>query len=169
MVFKLVRPEMDLAAPFMDRKILCIAFYFVLVLAGSSYAQVVINEVQSANFSSLQNETAEYEDWIELYNAGSTYVNLGGYGLSDSSNNLFKFTFPPYLLPAGKHVLIFADDTNQVNVGAHWETAVKADDTWKYLSNLVAPPDTNWPISWPGEASTATMSPTSSLRSLTLR
>ena len=48
---------------------------------------VVINEV-------LAHSDAPLEDAIELYNAGSVEVNLGGWFLSDSGNNLKKYRIP---------------------------------------------------------------------------
>ncbi|MBK7851704.1 MAG: lamin tail domain-containing protein, partial [Bacteroidetes bacterium] len=52
-------------------------------------AQVVINEISASNFSTIANSDGEYDDWIELYNDGSSAVNLQGYGLSDDSLDRF--------------------------------------------------------------------------------
>jgi hypothetical protein len=45
---------------------------------------IVINEV-------LAHAHAEASDWIELYNAGSVPVNVGGWFLSDSKNDLTRY------------------------------------------------------------------------------
>ncbi|MCX6274594.1 MAG: CotH kinase family protein [Bacteroidetes bacterium] len=125
-------------------------YFFFLLLVGllahteNSSAQVLINEVMSSNFSCIANESGHYEDWIELYNNGTSPVNLAGYGLSDNAGKLYKFTFPSYQLPANDHVLIFADDTNLTDIGTHWASAVKADDIWRYRANTTDPIDTNW-------------------------
>ena len=53
-----------------------------------------------------------YEDWFELYNPGSTAVDLGGYFLTDNLTNQFQFKVPDnghYLIPAGGHLLVWAD------------------------------------------------------------
>jgi hypothetical protein len=42
---------------------------------------------------------SDYEDWIELYNAGSSSLNIGGYYLSDDSTNNTK-----YQIPAGTQI-----------------------------------------------------------------
>ena len=118
--------------------------YCFLVRAEYSSGQVLINEVMSSNFGCMANEDGHYEDWIELYNNGTSAVNLSGYGLSDNAGKLYKFTFPSYLLPANDHVLIFADDTNLTDIGTHWASAVKADDIWRYRANTTDPIDTNW-------------------------
>src|SRR5215203_411533 len=96
-----------------------------MIMAENVFGQLLINEVQSSNFSSKHDEFEKFEDWIEIYNAGNAAVNIGGYGLSDNPTNLYKFAFTSYLLPAHEHLLVFANDTNQTSAGAHWETAVK--------------------------------------------
>ncbi|MFM7106906.1 MAG: hypothetical protein ACKOW8_15460, partial [Flavobacteriales bacterium] len=53
-----------------------------------SYSQIVINEGSNRNLNTLADEDNSYEDWLELYNAGASAVNLAGYSLSDDSTNL---------------------------------------------------------------------------------
>lgn len=121
-----------------------IAFlFFLLSFSFFSNAQVVINEIQTSNTKTFFDENYEYDDWIEIYNAGSSSVNLNGYGLSDDSLKPYKFIFPDYTLAAGAYVTVFAADTN-VTQFSHWETAVKANDTWKYRANTSAPSSGNW-------------------------
>ncbi|MFN8134713.1 MAG: hypothetical protein U0Z17_05650 [Bacteroidales bacterium] len=48
---------------------------FVLAIHSGCFSQVVINEVQTSNKSSIADEDGDYEDWIELYNSGVS-VNL---------------------------------------------------------------------------------------------
>jgi hypothetical protein len=57
----------------------------ILATQGSPTAcPVVINEV-------LAHAHADAPDWIELYNAGTTPVNIGGWMLSDRADELDKF------------------------------------------------------------------------------
>ena len=53
-------------------------------------------------------DTGEYE-WIELKNAGSTSIDIGGYGLTDEDGNWYKIphTLPP--VPAGAFVVVVFD------------------------------------------------------------
>ena len=53
-----------------------------LAAAGRCDAPGVINEVSAANDIYI-NDYQKREDWIELYNTGTTTVDLSGYGLSD--------------------------------------------------------------------------------------
>ena len=42
---------------------------------------------------------------MELHNAGSTAVNLNGFGLTDDSTKPFQFSFPSYSLLPGEKVV----------------------------------------------------------------
>ncbi len=119
---------------------------FLFFLFGFSilHAQVVINEVQTSNFGSIQDENGSYGDWIELYNTDTLSIDLTGYGLSNNASKPFKFTFPSFNLLPHDHVLIFADNTENTLIGTHWESAAKASDSWRYRANTTAATDTNW-------------------------
>ena len=51
-------------------------------------------------------------DAIELHNAGSADVNIGGWYLSDSDENYKKFQIPSTVLPAGGYVVFDESDFN---------------------------------------------------------
>ena len=71
-------------------------FLFLLMIAmAPARAQVVINEFSCSNLSQYVDNHSDYEDWIELYNAGASGVNLTGYYLSDDSLNNMKWQIPP--------------------------------------------------------------------------
>ncbi|HNP48463.1 MAG TPA: CotH kinase family protein [Bacteroidia bacterium] len=115
----------------------------LLIFSSRSHAQVLINEISASNYSTILNSDGEYDDWIELYNDGSSSVNLQGYGLSDDSLDRFKFVFPNYTMTPGQRLLVFAADQNITTLADHWETAVTASTTWKYFVGT-SQPDTNW-------------------------
>src|SRR6187399_2881868 len=127
----------------MKKALLALVLLLFLFSARFSSGQIVINEFVPANISGLTNSNGDYDDWIEIYNDGSSAVNLSGYGLSDDSNEPFKFRFPSYVLDDGHHVIIFINDVNNNLPVNHWETAVKANSTWKYFAGI-SQPDTNW-------------------------
>ncbi|MCW5910972.1 MAG: lamin tail domain-containing protein [Cyclobacteriaceae bacterium] len=92
-----------------------------------------INEFLASNSSCCPDNSsgsAEYDDWIEIYNAGSVAVNIGGMYVSDNKSNPFKHKIPddqPALttIPAGGFLLIWAD--NQPEQGAlHADFALSA-------------------------------------------
>ncbi|MFN8145238.1 MAG: CotH kinase family protein [Bacteroidia bacterium] len=127
-----------------SRTISVLVIFLILFLTSVSKAQIVINELQTSNLTTIQDEYLQYDDWVELYNAGGAAVNLNGYGLSDDSTNYFRFRFPSISIPSGGYLLVFASDTDKTSVNTHWETAVNENDSWKYRVNTSAPPDTNW-------------------------
>ena len=60
-------------------------FLFLLFLSVASYGQVYINEFMASNTSTiLDPDYKQSADWIELYNDGTSAVNLDGYFLTDN-------------------------------------------------------------------------------------
>jgi hypothetical protein len=75
---------------------------------------VVINEILASNGHTRADPQGEYDDWIELYNRGSTPVNLGGMYLTDDSAEPAKWQFPNNVpaqttIPAHGYLLVWAD------------------------------------------------------------
>lgn len=73
-----------------------------------------ITEVLTENVSSLADEQGRFPDAVELYNAGNTPVWLGGYALSDSRENRFRYRLPSVMLAPGSYQVIFCDGENYV-------------------------------------------------------
>lgn len=67
---------------------------------------VVINEYSCSNRQMLD-EFGNYEDWVELYNNSSTFVDLTGYYLSDNPNNPTKWQFPGGLIAPNGHLIVY--------------------------------------------------------------
>ena len=78
-----------------------------------------INEFMAYNTSccpDTDSGVSEYDDWIEIYNAGSQPVNIGGMYLSDNKSNPFNHQIPTdnpsaTTIPAGGFILLWADGT----------------------------------------------------------
>lgn len=81
-------------------------FIVVFLLPISSRAQIVINEGSNKNYPTLLDEEGDYEDWIELYNAGNTPVDLYNYSLSDQ-NNPGQWRFPHHVLQPNEFLIVF--------------------------------------------------------------
>ena len=103
---------------------------FLSVFPISFYSQLLINEVSV--HKGYYDEFQEENDWIEIINSGSNTVNLYNYFMSDDPNNLQKWRFPNYQLPANEKILIFASNKTLSFYPSHWENIVKANDIWKY-------------------------------------
>ncbi|MFO7638840.1 MAG: lamin tail domain-containing protein [bacterium] len=70
---------------------------------------VFINEFMASNSATVADPHGEYDDWVELYNAGETDVRLGAFSLTDDLTVPMKWPFPDTVLPAGGYLLIWAD------------------------------------------------------------
>ena len=80
-------------------------------------AQVVINELMQSNIDCVMDDLNEFPDsWVELYNAGESYVNLSSYYLGDTDNPDEAWQLPAQLLGAKQYVLIYCD---KEATGAH--------------------------------------------------
>jgi len=82
---------------------------------------VFINEWMAQNFSTLADPVdGQFEDWIELYNAGNDPVDLGDYYLTDSLTNKTKWKIPDNtIIPAHGFLLVWADNENDQNNGTN--------------------------------------------------
>ncbi|NVO21643.1 MAG: lamin tail domain-containing protein [Bacteroidetes bacterium] len=122
-------------------------YYFLSLLFFLGYipahSQVRINEIQTSNKTTLADEDGDYGDWIEVFNAGPAVVDLSGYGISDDPSNVMKWKFPAINLPSGSQLLVFASGKNRKPLVNHWETAVYAQDIWRYYPAAQQPPS-NW-------------------------
>jgi hypothetical protein len=101
---------------------------FCLAFGTTANAQIVINEVLASNTTISEDEDGTYQDWVELYNAGASAVNLNGYGLTDDATLPFKWTFPAVSMPSHSYLLIWCSDKNRTIVGQQLHT------NWKISS-----------------------------------
>jgi hypothetical protein len=118
----------------------------VLFLSISASAQVVINEIQVTNLSTIQDEEGDYEDWFELYNAGSTSINLSQYIVSDKEDAENDWNLPNTVLGAGQYVMIFASGKDRYGSGPiidHLESPVYPWNWWTYFVPS-SQPDASW-------------------------
>jgi len=68
--------------------------------------QVVISEIMTANDCTALDASGKICDWVELYNAGSSSVDLTGAYLSDDPLDAFKWQFPALTLEPGQRTVI---------------------------------------------------------------
>src|SRR4051812_18280403 len=86
-------------------------------------AQVVINEICPSNVSTISNSGGNFDDWIELYNPGSSSINIQGYAITDDIGEPTKFIFPSVILSPSSRIIVFASDDAHVPVD-HYEMPV---------------------------------------------
>ena len=76
--------------------------------APQSGAAILINEFMAKNDETLIDGDSQYSDWIELYNAGNSAVDLTGWYLSNDATDLTQWTFPSESIAAGEYLVVFA-------------------------------------------------------------
>ena len=73
-------------------------------------ARVVINELMASNSESVTDELGEYDDWVELYNAGDRPMPLEGLSLSDLRDQPAQYRFPAgAVLAPGAWLVVWCD------------------------------------------------------------
>ncbi|UOK43160.1 MULTISPECIES: CotH kinase family protein [Flavobacterium] len=98
------------------------------LFSNIAFAQsITINEVLASNTSVNQDEDGDYEDWIEIYNYGTTAVNLNGFGLSDDAALRHKWSFPAITINPGQYLLVWCSDKNKRIVPGQLHTNFKID------------------------------------------
>jgi hypothetical protein len=71
---------------------------------------IVINEFLAINDTVESDSAGEFDDWIELYNRGTTIVQLAGLYLTDDKETPLKWALPADQgIDAGDFLLVWAD------------------------------------------------------------
>jgi hypothetical protein len=78
------------------------------VCPASSPGSPAITEFMAANASALPEGDGAFSDWIEITNTGGSALDLAGWHLSDSADDLTRWTFPSVVLAPGGRVVVFA-------------------------------------------------------------
>ena len=105
-------------------------FYQLAVVGG-----LVINEIMAGNSNSVADQNGEYDDWVELYNGNNFSLNLNGYYLSDSENDLTKWSFPNVTIGANDYLVIWCDTAGTTQSGLHTTYRLSADQEEVYLTS----------------------------------
>ena len=112
----------------MKKKLLLLTPLFLLTIITVS-GQVLINEYSAANYDDVPDNYGEFEDWIELYNAGVASVDLSGYYLSDREDEPTKYSIPAGVtISAGGFVRFWCSSRN-LFAGTNYHTNFKLTQT----------------------------------------
>jgi len=68
-----------------------------------------INEFMALNTNGIQDETGTREDWVEIFNAGTETINLGGMYLTDNLQATTKWEFPSVNIEPDGFLLVWCD------------------------------------------------------------
>ena len=76
----------------------------------STSAQLVINELMQSNIDCVMDDINEFPDsWVELYNSGTTAVNLNSFSISDENDPKTAWTLPNKTINPGAYILVYCD------------------------------------------------------------
>ncbi|WCJ60032.1 lamin tail domain-containing protein [Fontisphaera persica] len=99
---------------------------------------VRINEWMADNTLVLTPDQ-RYEDWFELYNPTTNFINLQGLYLSDNPSNKLQFRIPAgYTIPPRGYLLVWADNrpelnsTNEVDLHVNFALARRGESIGLY-------------------------------------
>ncbi len=108
--------------------------FLAAALLSTSRADVIISEFLANNNTGLTDENGTTSDWIELFNDGTTTVNLAGWRLTDDSADAAKWIFPSVNLAPNGFLVVFASAKNRINPAANLHTNFKLSSNGGYLA-----------------------------------
>ena len=104
--------------------------------ATQAGAQVLISEIMASNRTGIQDATGDHPDWIEIYNAGESAVELSTLGLTDKDSHESAWRFEDGRLESGKYLRVFASGKDQKDRLGAWHTDFRLDADGEYLALL---------------------------------
>lgn len=86
---------------------------------GVNYDDLVINEFLADNETIVADQDGEYDEWIEIYNNGTSDIDMSGMYLSNNEALPGMWEFPETTIAAGAYLIVWADnDVNQEGLHA---------------------------------------------------
>ena len=108
-----------------------------LVMLSIGFGEVVINEYSASNLTGYADDYDKYEDWIEIYNTGTSDVDISGFYLSDNPNNPTKWSFPAGTIISGnRFLIIWCSGRDEIN-GDNYHTNFKLKQTKEEPDHIV--------------------------------
>ena len=96
-----------------------ISFLLLLIMinnAEPSDDTIAITEFMASNHNTTEDGYGKSSDWIELYNYGSTLINLSGWFLTDNLSIPDKYTFPPdTIIHPNRFLVVYASGNRTDN------------------------------------------------------
>lgn len=99
------------------------------VAPSSAYDGLFINEILAANDAGVRDPDFDRTaDWIEIYNAGSSQVDLEGMYLTDDLEQLLQWEIPAgAVVPASGFLVFWADKEDTALSGYHTNFKLSKD------------------------------------------
>lgn len=90
---------------------------------------LLINEIMADNEDTYQDpqEAGAYEDWFEVFNPGTTAVDMSGMYITDNLNNPTKWKVPNGVTVPARGYLVFMADSEAAQGSQHTSWSLSAD------------------------------------------
>ena len=124
------------------RKFVSAALFLSFCCVYHAQANLYITEVMSNNENGLKDEDGDRPDWLEIYNAADTPVNLDGWWLTDKVTQPTQWRFPAVILPSKSNILVWASSKNRALTNAPLHTSFNLSANGEYIG-LFRPDPTN--------------------------
>jgi hypothetical protein len=110
----------------------------LVFVVGAPANDVIISEFLASSSGGYPDEDGDSVDWIEVYNGHDSAVNLAGWYLTDSGDDLQKWAFPTRTLGAGGFVIVFASGKDRDPTNGELHANFSLSSGGEYLA-LVRP------------------------------
>lgn len=104
------------------KKILLFSTLFILLFSALSFGQTLfINEFMASNDGSVTDEKGDFDDWIEIFNAGTEPVDIGGMYITDDLSDPTAWQIPDTYpdsttIQPGGFIILWADKESEQGV-----------------------------------------------------
>lgn len=89
-------------------------------LTDANSYRVYINEVMASTRATNDESSGQSNDWVELYNASNSVVDLSGWGLSDNAGRPRKWQFPDGAsIGPGEYMLVYLSGNDGLTDGRY--------------------------------------------------
>lgn len=105
-----------------------IFFIYFLLSGHCAVAQLVMNEICTYNDDVLEDMEGDKSDWIELYNAGNSSINLSGFSVSSKKQQL-SYALPSISVNAHAFAIVFISGKNKNIPQIHTNFKIQINDT----------------------------------------
>ncbi len=113
---------------------------FFAYFSKSISQKLQITEFMASNKGIVADNLGDASDWIELYNASPTTIDLKNYSLTDDKKDKGKFKFPELQLPPSAYHVIWASGEKRTfvklppDIDIKFKSAGMADGNYSFIS-----------------------------------
>ena len=98
----------------------------------------VITELMASNRDTLRDEDGDSVDWIEIHNPTLKALDLQGWSLTDSADNLTRWKFPALTIEPGQYTMVYASGKDRTAPNSELHTNFKLDKDGEFLAIVAA-------------------------------